>query len=559
MYLNRPKLLPLVGIFLLLWLSPLQAAKPPAAAVASAHPLATQAGHEILESGGNAFDAAIAITAALAVVEPTGSGLGGGGFWLIHRESDNFDIMIDGRERAPLAARSDMYLDSKGEVIPKLSVDGPLAAAIPGTPAAIDHIANKYGRLPLTQSLAPAMRLAREGFTIDERYQRLAKFRLPVLRASRASAKVFLENNEVPAPGFTIKQPDLAKTLETIAKQGKGGFYTGPIARKLVDGIRKSGGIWSTKDLIEYSVIERPPLQGQFQGIQITTVAPPSSGGVALLTMLNILAKYQLNELDAVTQKHLIIESMRRAYRDRTEFLGDPDYVEIPVQRLIHPFYADGLNASIRLDRATPSSSLPGASGADNGPHTTHFSVLDKEGNRVAATLTINFPFGSGFMPPGTGVLLNDEMDDFSVKPGVPNVYGLIGAHANAIAPGKRPLSSMTPAFLDDGDRVAILGTPGGSRIISMVLLAVLDFAKGGDPVSWVSAKRYHHQYMPDVVSYESGAFSDKEIAILQSLGHVLDERTTPYGNMQAVLWDRKADILMGGSDPRGNGLAQVR
>ena len=544
---------------LLLWLAPLQAASPPAAAIASAHPLATQAGHEILASGGNAFDAAVAITAALAVVEPTGSGLGGGGFWLLHRESDNFDIMIDGRERAPLAAHRDMYLDSGGQVIPGLSVDGPLAAAIPGTPAAIDHLASQYGRLPLTKSLAPAIRLARKGFTIDEHYQRLAKFRLQALRASRSSAKVFLENKEVPSPGFIIKQPDLAKTLETIAKQGKDGFYSGPIAKKLVDGVRKSGGIWSMKDLIEYSVIERPPLQGQYQDIHITATAPPSSGGVALLTMLNILANYHLNDLDSSTQKHLIIETMRRAYRDRAEFLGDPDYVDIPVQRLIHPFYAAGLNVSIRLDQATPSSSLPGTPGGDDGAHTTHFSVLDREGNRVAATLTINLPFGSGFMPPGTGILLNDEMDDFSIKSGVPNVYGLIGAHANAIAPGKRPLSSMTPTFLDDGEKIALFGTPGGSRIITMLLLAVLDFAQGGDPASWVSVKRYHHQFMPDAVSYEPNAFSEDEVSRLVALGHILKQRDAPYGNMQAVLWDRKLNKVLAASDPRGNGLAQVR
>jgi len=404
-----------------------------------------------------------------------------------------------------------------------------------------------------------AIRLARKGFTIDEHYQRLAKFRLQALRASRSSAKVFLENKEVPSPGFIIKQPDLAKTLETIAKQGKDGFYSGPIAKKLVDGVRKSGGIWSMKDLIEYSVIERPPLQGQYQDIHITATAPPSSGGVALLTMLNILANYHLNDLDSSTQKHLIIETMRRAYRDRAEFLGDPDYVDIPVQRLIHPFYAAGLNVSIRLDQATPSSSLPGTPGGDDGAHTTHFSVLDREGNRVAATLTINLPFGSGFMPPGTGILLNDEMDDFSIKSGVPNVYGLIGAHANAIAPGKRPLSSMTPTFLDDGEKIALFGTPGGSRIITMLLLAVLDFAQGGDPASWVSVKRYHHQFMPDAVSYEPNAFSEDEVSRLVALGHILKQRDAPYGNMQAVLWDRKLNKVLAASDPRGNGLAQVR
>jgi len=543
---------------LLLWLTPLAAAKPPAAGIASAHPLATQAGHKILESGGNAFDAAIAITAALAVVEPASSGLGGGGFWLLHRESGNFNIMIDGRERAPLAAQSDMYLDNNGEVIPRLSVDGPLAAAIPGTPAAIDYLAKKYGRLPLSKSLAPAIRLAREGFAIDERYRRLASFRLNVLRKSPAAAETFLHDNEVPPPDFTIKQPALATTLEAIAQYGKDGFYQGTIAKKLVEGTRAAGGIWTLKDLDDYRVIERRPIQGTYNGIHITSAPPPSSGGVALLTMLNILASYQLNELDSIAQKHLIIEAMRRAYRDRAEFPGDPDYVDIPVKRLIHPFYANGLAASIRMDQATPSTSLPGMPADNEGNHTTHFSVIDKQGNRVAATLTINFPFGSGFMPPGTGVLLNDEMDDFSAKPGVPNVYGLIGAQANAIAPGKRPLSSMTPTFLDDGNRIAILGTPGGSRIITMVLLAVLDFARGGGPASWVGVKRYHHQFTPDAVSYEIGAFTEDEILKLSSLGHILTQRDNPYGNMQAVMWERKLNKVMAASDPRGNGLAQV-
>ena len=559
MVLSRSRLLSIVSVFALLWLTQLEAAEPPAVAVASAHPLATQAGLEVLESGGNAFDAAVAITAALAVVEPASSGLGGGGFWLLHREDDHLEIMIDGRERAPLAARDDMYLNHEGKVVPGLSIDGPLAAGIPGTAAAIDHLAATYGRLPLSKSLAPAIRLAREGFSVDERYRRLASFRLEVLRASPAAAQVFLHDNDVPPPGFIIKQPDLAKTLEAISTAGKNAFYRGKIAEQLVSGIRNAGGIWSLQDLADYQVMERQPIMGRYKGIQVTSAAPPSSGGVALLTMLNILSGYQLEQLQPVSQIHLIIEAMRRAYRDRAEYLGDPDYVDIPVDRLTNPFYAAGLAASIRMDRATPSNTLPGLPADEEATHTTHFSVLDKQGNRVAATLTVNFPFGSGFMPSGTGVLLNDEMDDFSAKPGVPNVYGLIGAQANAIAPGKRPLSSMTPTFLDDGDRVAILGTPGGSRIITMVLLGVLDYAKGNGPASWVSIKRYHHQYMPDIVSYEPGTFSLDEVAELRALGHHLKQSGRNYGNMQAVLWNRTRNEVKAASDPRGIGLAVVR
>ncbi len=552
------------------WLAPLQAASPPAAAIASAHPLATDAGHEILALGGNAFDAAVAITATLAVVEPTGSGLGGGGFWLLHRARDHHEVMIDGRERAPLAAHRDMYLDGKatpcaappcasGEAIPSLSVDGPLAAAIPGAPAAMVHLAQKYGRLPLAKSLAPAIRHARNGFAISETYRRMAGLRLDALRKSAAAARIFLNENDVPPAGYILKQPELAATLEAIAKHGTAGFYDGPIAEKLINGVRGAGGIWTQQDLASYRVIERKPLTGNYRGLRITSAAPPSSGGVALITMLNILAGYDLNRLDPVTRDHLIIEAMRRAYRDRAIYLGDPDYVTVPLRRLTHPLYADGLRASIRPDKATPSSALPGEATLDAGNDTTHFSVLDRQGNRVAATLSINFPFGAAFTPPGTGVLLNDEMDDFSAKPGAPNVYGLVGGEANAIAPGKRPLSSMTPTFLENERGVAILGTPGGSRIISMVLLATLDFAAGNDPASWVGVKRLHHQFLPDMVQHEPGTFDANQTAALEKLGHTLKQVDSPYGNMQAILWDRKLGKVLAASDPRGGGKAQVR
>ncbi|MBI3343573.1 MAG: gamma-glutamyltransferase [Gammaproteobacteria bacterium] len=534
--------------------------QPSAAAIASAHPLATRAGHEVLSAGGNAFDAAVAVTAALAVVEPMSSGLGGGGFWLLHRVRDGFETMLDGREKAPLAARRDMYLDDSGEVVSNLSVDGALAAGIPGTPAAIVHLAQHYGRLPLKKSLAPAIKFARAGFAVNESYRGMAGFRLNALRASPAAAAVFLHNNEVPEPGYLIKQPDLAKTLENIAVHGVNGFYGGTVAQRLVDGVRSAGGIWSLDDFANYSVMERKPVRGNYHGIKITTAAPPSSGGVALLTTLNILAGYKFDELPALTRTHLTLEAMRRAYRDRAEYLGDPDYVKVDVAQLTHPFYAAGLRASIRSDRAMPSASLPGQNPLIPAVgDTTHFSVLDKEGNRVAATMSINFPFGSGFMAPGTGVLLNDEMDDFSAKPGAPNVYGLVGGEANAIAPGKRPLSSMTPTFLEDKRGVAILGTPGGSRIISMVLLATLDHAAGHEPESWVTLPRYHHQFLPDAVQYEPGAFSRELVTGLEKMGHTLEPLERPYGNMQAVFWDRRNRTVKAASDPRGIGQAEVR
>lgn len=532
---------------------------PSAAAVASAHPYATQAGHEILEAGGNAFDASVAVSAVLAVVEPYSSGLGGGGFWLLHRASDNYEVMIDGRERAPLSAHRDMYLDKHGEVIPGLSMDGALAAGIPGEPAALAHIAEKYGQLPLAKSLAPAIKYAREGFPVTEHYRRMAGFRLEALRASPESTKVFLKDNEVPPLEHLIIQADLANTLELMAKKGARGFYRGKVGKALVKGVRKNGGIWKTKDLKKYQIVEREPLKAPYFGMTVTSVAPPSSGGVALLSMLNILEPYDLLQMDETSRIHLIIEAMRRAYRDRAEYLGDTDYVNVPVSQLIDPEYAAGLRASINPEQATKSSELRGVQTQEGGNDTTHFSILDKQGNYVAATLSINYPFGSGFMPAGTGILLNDEMDDFSAKPGVANAYGLVGAEANAIAPGKRMLSSMSPTFVSNGERLAIIGTPGGSRIITMVLLGILDFAAGNKVESWVSLPRFHHQYLPDTVFHEADAFTAEQVQALELRGHTLKASDNTWGNMQAILWDKKYNEVKAASDPRVEGSAQVQ
>ncbi|MGI9301983.1 MAG: gamma-glutamyltransferase [Gammaproteobacteria bacterium] len=535
------------------------AEKPRAAAIASAHPLATEAGHEVLAAGGNAFDAAVAVSAALAVVEPAGSGLGGGGFWLLHRARDGFEVMIDGRERTPLKADRDMYLDSDGKVVDGLSIDGPLAAGIPGEPAALAHIADNYGDLPLAKSLAPAIRFAREGFLVDSHYRQLAVFRLQALRASPAAAEIFLVDGEAPTVGYRLRQRDLAETLERIARDGRDGFYAGSLAQKLVDGAVAEGGIWILADLADYKVVEREPIRGEYHGLRITSAAPPSSGGIVLITALNVLSGFTLDNGDRVRRAHLITEAMRRAYRDRALYLGDPDFVDIPVDKLTHPLYADGLRAGIRMDRATASDTLPGVQPEEGGSSTTHFSVLDKEGNRVAATLSINYPFGSAFVAPGTGVLLNDEMDDFAASPGVPNVYGLVGAEANAIEPGKRMLSSMTPTFLENDQRVAVLGTPGGSRIISMVLLASLEFADNGSAQSMVELPRFHHQYLPDVVQYEREAFDLDTTEKLNALGHITRHRQRPYGNMHVVIWDKKARTVEAASDPRGVGEAVVR
>ncbi len=557
----RPRFGAFFVLLLALVAGPTQAAgHPPKAAIASAHPLATAAGFEVLQAGGNAFDAAVAVSAALAVVEPYSSGIGGGGFWLLHRAEDGREVMLDGRERAPLAATEGMYLDDKGGIVPRASVDGPLAAGIPGVPAALAHLADTYGDLGLARSLAPAIRLAEEGFVVEAHYRRMAGFRREALLASPEAARIFLHEGEVPAAGQRIRQPELAQTLRLLAEKGRDGFYQGETARRLVEGVRKAGGIWSMKDLADYRVIEREPIRGEYRGIRISAAAPPSSGGVALVAMLNMLEGYELERADTTLRTHLIVEAMRRAYRDRAEYLGDPDLVAMPLERLTHPFYAEGLRAGIHPDQATPSAALPGiAETAPKGRDTTHFSILDTAGNRVAATLSINYPFGACFVPPGTGVLLNDEMDDFSAKPGTPNVYGLVGAKANAIAPGKRMLSSMTPTFLDDGERVAVLGTPGGSRIITMVLLAALDFAEGADAAHLVALPRFHHQYLPDAIQFEPGALPEAVQAALRDRGHDLKPLDNTYGNMQAVIWDRKHNAVSAASDPRGIGAAQVR
>lgn len=527
-------------------------------AVASAHPLATEAGLEVLNAGGNAFDAAIAVSAALAVVEPYSSGIGGGGFWLLHRARDGKQVMVDGRERAPLAAHRDMYLDADREVLADLSINGPLAAAIPGEPAALAHLAAHYGRLPLATTLAPAIQLAEAGFEVDPHYRRMAEFRLPVLRRFPESAKIFLNAGAVPQIGEIIRQPELAATLRALADRGRSAFYAGELAGRLVEGVAAAGGIWTREDLEQYRVVERDPVVFEYADMRIVSASPPSSGGVALATMLNILAGYDLADLGEAQRVHLIVEAMRRAYRDRARYLGDPDDVAMPVQRLVHPWYAAGLRASIRVDRATSSAALPGPGAEPRGVHTTHFSILDTEGNRVAATLSINYPFGSGFVLPGTGVLLNDEMDDFSAKSGVPNAYGLVGAEANAIAPGKRPLSSMSPTFVESRNGVALLGTPGGSRIISMVLLAILDMAAGHGPNSWVSLPRFHHQYLPDVIQYEQDALSEPVRTALRARGHRLQALDDRYGNMQALYWGFAANRLEAASDPRGIGAARV-
>jgi gamma-glutamyltranspeptidase/glutathione hydrolase len=527
-------------------------------AVASAYPLASQAGREILAAGGNAFDAAVAVAAALAVVEPSSSGVGGGGFFLLHRQSDGFETMVDAREKAPGAATKDMYLDKAGNET-KGSTDGPISAAIPGEPAAFEYLARKYGKLPLKQSLQPAIRLARDGFPLYLRLQFAIKAKREILARSPDAAKAFLTaDGNAPEVGTIIKQPELANTLEAMAAQGAKGFYEGRVAEQLVAGVRAGGGIWTLADLKNYRVVERKPLIGEYHGARIVTAPPPSSGGIAVLDSLNILAGFDFHDVDSATRKHLIVEAMRRAYRDRAIFLGDPDFIKMPLQQLMSADYAAGQRSSIRADKAMPSDLLPGIESEPKGMNTTHFSVLDAAGNRAAVTITVNLFFGNGYMPTGTGVLLNNEMDDFSAKPGTPNAFGLIGNTANSIAPNKRSLSSMSPTFVETPSGLMIIGSPGGSTIISQVLLGVLNYVDGMAAADIVMYPHYHHQYMPDEIGYEPGALTDAEIAKLQSIGHKLRLSTRQWGNMQVVTWDFASGKVEAASDPRGEGEGLV-
>ena len=532
---------------------------PPGAAIASAHPLATDAGHRVLREGGNAFDAAVAVAAALAVVEPYSSGLGGGGFWLLHRASDGRQVMIDARETAPARVSMSQYLDQAGKPIAGATVQGGTAAAIPGVPAGLVLLAQKYGRLALPRSLAPAIALARDGFKVDGRFARIAKLRERFLAARAETARIFLDGEQAPAAGFLLRQPHLALTLEALAREGRDGFYRGRVAQALVAAVNGAGGVWQPDDLENYRALERTPVKFTYRGATIVSAALPSAGGLTLAQSLNILETFPPGASRSPAQAHLVAEALRRGFQDRSRYLGDGDFVAVPADKLTSKSYARSRAASIDSAAATPSDVLTAAAavGSESG-NTTHYSVIDAEGNRVGATLSINFLFGSGIVAGDTGVLLNNEMDDFSLAPDIPNAYRLRGAGANAIAPRKRPLSSMTPTFVEDAKGVLVLGAPGGSRIISMVLLGVLDYVdqREVDPNRLVAAPRYHHQYWPDRLEIEPDSFSAEWLAALEAKGHKLQAAGRRWGNMQAVFKAHASGEAAAANDPRGADIA---
>ena len=535
------------------------AQRPGHAAIASANFLATEAGLEILAKGGNAFDAAVAVATTLSVVEPESSGIGGGFMAVLHQAKDGRNTFIDARETAPAAVNAKDYLNPDGSPDRDTALKGPLSAGIPGEPAGLVLIAKRYGRLSLTQSLAPAIRIARDGFKPDERLRGAIDESQKDLKRWPASVAKYLANDKSPAEGDIWKDPEQARTLELIASQGNDGFYHGETAHKLVAAVQAAGGNWTLADLANYKAKERTPITVDYRGYKIITAPPPSSGGVAIAEILNILSGYDLTRMDQVQRVHYIVEAMRRAFRDHNDYLGDPDFVKMPLDMLLSPFYADGLRQSILPDKATPSSMLPRAEAADPGMHTTHFSIIDADGNMAAVTLTVNTTLGSKFVAAGTGVLLNNEMDDFALVPNKPNVYGLLGSKANAPVGGKRMLSSMSPSIVIGADRTAVIGSPGGSTIITQVLEGILHFIDGQSAQQITAHKRFHHQYMPDVVMVEDGTFDAATSDALTKMGYALKQRES-WGFMNVVTWDRKANKLDAASDPRRpSGLGKVQ
>ena len=505
--------------------------------VVSAQHLASDAGAAVLRAGGNAIDAAVAVGYALAVTHPCCGNLGGGGFMLIHL-ADGRDTFLNFREKAPLAATANMYLDSNGEPIAARSVDGYLAVGVPGTVMGLETARERYGTLPRATLLAPAIALARDGFILTRGDTDVLDGATREFRAQPNVAAVFLNHGAPFRPGERLVQTELASTLRAISAGGVDAFYRGPIAASVAAASRANGGLLTTEDFAAYTVTESPPIRCSYRGYTVSSAPPPSSGGVTLCEMLQILQGYPLNELGfhSSGSVHYLTEAMRHAYHDRNLYLGDPAFIDNPVARLISPDYAAAIRARIAPDRATPSASLGTAAAAREKATTTHYSVVDSAGNSVAVTFTINDDFGAKVIAGDTGFFLNDEMDDFTVKPGSANMFGLVQGSANAIAPGKRPLSSMTPTIvMKDGKPVLVLGTPGGSRIISTVLEVIVNVIDHGMPLEEaVDAPRIHHQWLPDTLAAEPFALSADTTAALRHMGYRIVP-LPPWGTGNAV------------------------
>jgi gamma-glutamyltranspeptidase/glutathione hydrolase len=517
--------------------------------------LASEVGLQVLKDGGNAVDAAVAVGYALAVVEPCCGNIGGGGFLLLRRKGGE-ETFVNFRERAPLASRKDMYLDAHGNVIPGKSLRGFSAVAVPGTVAGLEHTREKYGTMTRERLMAPAIRLAEEGFVLGP--GDTALLGLPTNHFSEEPnvAAIFLKDGKPYAAGDRLVQKDLAATLKRIAKEGPDAFYRGPIAEKLASAAAAKGGLLSEQDLAAYAVQELEPIHCRYRGYRVTSSPPPSSGGTALCEILNVLEGFPLGEWGFHTAKslHVTIEAERQAFADRNANLGDPDFVRNPVAELLDEEYAARIRRRIPPDRAIPSSAVKGIRfGSREGESTTHYSIVDADGNAVAVTYTINAYFGAQVIAADTGFLLNDEMDDFSAKPGAPNLYGLVEGAANAIAPGKRPLSSMSPTIVTkDGKAFLVTGSPGGSRIITITLGVVQNVIDYGMNVQEaVDSPRIHHQWLPDVVSLEPGALEPPVRAELEQQGYTLADEGRTWGAAETILVDPESGALHGANDRR--------
>jgi gamma-glutamyltranspeptidase / glutathione hydrolase len=554
----RSLLKPLLILVGLLLVMPVLAFRPVAAKhgmVVSSEPLASQAGVEILKKGGNAVDAAVATGFALAVTHPFAGNIGGGGFMLI-RMADGRSALIDYREEAPGAATRNMYLDSQGNVVPDLSTVGALSTGVPGTVAGFALAERKYGRLGLGAVMQPAIRLAQDGFPVSYWLAQSLQDHEKLLSKFRESRRIYLRNGDPYQPGDMFRQPELASTLRLIAHDGPKVFYRGSIARKIVATIKKYNGIINREDLESYRAKVRKPLAGHFRGYEVLAPPPPSSGGVALIEMLNILDPMELGPPDCYQSIHLIAETMRRAYADRSAYLGDSDFVKVPVAGLTSPAYAAELRRQI-LASAPDEPIEAGNPAPFEKPETTHYSAADADGNVVSNTYTLNGGYGSGVTVAGAGFLLNDEMDDFTSKPGVPNMYGLIQSEANAIAPYKRMLSSMTPTIvLWNGKPVLVLGTPGGATIINTVLQVMLNvLVYKMDVREAVTAPRFHDQWMPDQLTLEKPGFSQDTVEKLRAAGYKVVFRDS-IGECEAIEIDPGTGWRFGAADPRSDGRA---
>jgi gamma-glutamyltranspeptidase / glutathione hydrolase len=524
--------------------------------VATQEEKASRIGLEVLQNGGNAVDAAVTIAFALAVTLPRAGNIGGGGFMLVHDAGTGETVAIDYREKAGGVAFRDMFLDETGEADPEKSRYGGLAVGVPGTVAGMALALERYGTISLAEALAPAIELAEQGITVSADLSDSLQAAQERLQQWPSSTAVFYKDGGVPyEPGETLVQGDLAASLRLIAERGPGAFYGGPVAERIVAAVGRAGGHLTLDDLRSYEAVVREPVQGDYRGFAIVSMPPPSSGGVHIVQILNTLEGFPIGFLghNGAETVHLMAEAMKLAYADRSEYLGDPDFVDVPVAALTSDAYAAHLRSRISRGRARPAAELtPGDLAPYESAETTHFSIVDAAGNAVANTYTINFSYGTGLVAEGTGILLNDELDDFSAKPGAPNAYGLIGGDANAVAPGKRPLSSMSPTIvLADGAPFLITGTPGGPRIITTTLQIIMNVIDHGMNIAEATyAPRVHHQWLPDELRIEEGLSPDT-IRLLEQKGHDVVV-SDAMGSTQSIMVTPGG--LFGSSDPRTPG-----